>query len=201
MLVRWRSVREVETPMAPGVETLLEQAGHFTELLLVGMFSRVRAALAHDEGAQGGVRKVRADVDGARLALQGVEVLGERLPVPAQPLVQRGAGDVLDAFHHGDQPVVAVRGHGSEPDPAVAHGHRRHPVMRRRGQQRVPRRLAVVVGVGIDEPRGDQQAVGIELAAARWRCRHRRRRSALPRWRRRLGAPARPSRRPPCRFG
>ena len=150
----------------PGVESLLEQAGHFAQLLLVGMFPRIRAAFAHDEGAESGVRKVRADVDGPRLALQGVEVFGERLPIPAQALVQRRAGDVLDAFHHGDQPVVAVRGDWGEPDPAVAHGHRRHAVMRRRGQQRVPRRLAVVVGVGIDEPRGDEQAVGIELAAA-----------------------------------
>ena len=38
--------------------------------------------------------------------------------------------------------------------------------MRRRRQQRIPRRLAVVVGVGVDEPRGHEQAVGIELASA-----------------------------------
>ena len=45
----------------------------------------------------------------AGLAFEGVEVLGEGLPVPAQPLVQSGAGDVLDTLHHLDQPVVAVR--------------------------------------------------------------------------------------------
>ncbi len=149
-----------------GFEALLEQTGHFAELLLVGMLTGVRPALPHDKGAESGVRKVRPDIDRARLALQGVEVFGERLPIPAQALVQRGARDVLDAFHHGDQPVVAVRGHRREPDPAVAHGHRRHAVMRRRGQQRIPGGLAVVVGVGVDEPRGHQQAIGIELATA-----------------------------------
>ena len=108
-----------------------------------------------------------ADVEGARLAFQRIEVLGEGCPVPGQPFVQGGAGDVLDPFHHGDQPVVSVRGHRGEANSAVAHGDRRHPVMRRGGQERIPGGLAVVVGVGIDESRRHQQAARVELAPPR----------------------------------
>ena len=131
------------------------------------MLGRVGAPLAHDEGPQGGVGHVGADVDGPGLAVEGVEVLGEGLPVPAQPSCSAVPGDVLDALHHVDEPVVAVGGHRGEADAAVAHGHRGHPVVRGRGQQRVPGGLAVVVGVGIDEAGGHQQAVGVDLAAPR----------------------------------
>ena len=54
---------------------------------------------------------------------------------------------------------------GSEADPAVAEHGRRHPVCARRAQHVVPRRLSVVVGVGIDVTRRHDQPEGVDLAA------------------------------------
>ena len=68
-----------------------------------------------------------------------------------EALVQRGAGDVLDALHQLDELVVVGRPHRGEADAAVAHHHRGHAVPRRRHEPRVPRRLPVVVGVDVDE--------------------------------------------------
>ena len=62
-----------------------------------------------------------------------------------------------------DQHVVVVGRHGREPDPAVAHHHGRHPVRRRRRQPVRPDGLAVVVGVQVDEARGDEQAGRVDL--------------------------------------
>ena len=131
-----------------------------------------RAAVAHDVGADGAVRHVRRDVDRARQLLERVEVLGEALPLPRDAFGERGAGDVLDAFHEADQPLVAIGGGGREADAAVAHDDGRDAVPRRRRHLGVPRRLAVVVGVDVDEagrddlaawrrsPRGRAAAIG-----------------------------------------
>ena len=81
------------------------------------------------------------------------------------PSCERGAGDVLDALHQLDQPVVPVGAHRREPHAAVAHDGRRDAVPRRRREQRVPRDLAVVVRVHVDPTRGDEQAVGVDLVA------------------------------------
>ena len=120
-LVRWTSVREVAKPSAPGVERLADERGHRVELVVGRRLRVVGAAVAHDVGAQRGVGDVRADVDAcAACALERVEVLGERLPVPREALGQRGAGDVLDAFEQADQPVVAVGARpGANPTPQL----------------------------------------------------------------------------------
>ena len=83
---------------------------------------------------------------------------GNDLPAPRDALVQRGAGDVLDALHELDEPVVPVGPHRREADAAVAHDHGRDAVPRRRREQRVPGDLAVVVRVHVDPARGDEQA-------------------------------------------
>jgi hypothetical protein len=108
-----------------------------------------------------------ADVDHVGVGGDGVEVLGEGLPAPADALAQRGAGDVLDALHQADEPVVAIGCHRGEPDAAVAHHHGGDAVPARRRQQGVPGGLAVVVGVDVDEPGRDQGAVGVDLLAGR----------------------------------
>ncbi len=121
--------------------------------------------LTHHVGAQRGVRHVRADVERARHALERVEVLGERLPVPLDALVERGAGDVLDALHELDQLLAAVGAHRREADAAVPEECGRHAVPARRREVRVPGGLTVEVRVHVDEPGRDERTVGIELAA------------------------------------
>ena len=114
----------------------------------------------------GTVGYLGAEVDVAGPLVDVVEVLGEALPRPREALVQRGAGDVLDALHQFDQPLVIRRAERREADAAVAHHDRGHAVPARRCQLDVPRRLAVVVGVDVDEAGCDELAVGVELAAA-----------------------------------
>ncbi len=109
------------------------------------------AALAHHVDAQRRVRQERGDVHRERAPVERVEVLGERLPLPLDALVQRGAGDVLHAFHQLDEAFVLVGAHRREADPAVADHDRGDAVARRRIQDRVPGRLTVVVRVDVDE--------------------------------------------------
>ena len=90
------------------------------------------AALTHDVHAERHVRQERGDVHRELEVVEHVQVLGERLPVPPDALVQRGAGDVLDAFHHFDQPRLPARAHWREADAAVADDHRRDAVAGRR---------------------------------------------------------------------
>ena len=126
----------------------------------------VGAPFVHHVGAQRAVRKLRGDVDRTREAVEGVEVLGEGLPLPRDALVQRGAGNVLHALHELDQELVAVAAHRRESDAAVAEHRGGDSVPARRREQRVPRDLAVEVGVRVDEPRGDEQPVGVDLPRA-----------------------------------
>ncbi len=120
------------------------------------------APLAHDVGPHRRVRDLGADVDRPAPLLERVEILGEGLPLPLDPLGQRRAGDVLDALHEADEPVVAVGLGRREPDAAVAHDERRDAVPRRRGELGVPGDLAVVVGVDVDPSRGHQEAAGLD---------------------------------------
>ena len=124
------------------------------------------AALTHHERAHRAMGDLGGDVDGAWDAVERVEVFGDGLPVPLDGLAQGRARDALDAFHETDQPVVAVsRGRG-EPDAAVAHHHRGDAVPDRRGEERVPGDLAVVVRVHVDEAGCDREAGGVDLFAA-----------------------------------
>ena len=70
------------------------------------------------------------------------------------------------------QSWLSVRGR-REPDAAVAHRDAGDAVQRRRRDERVPGDLAVEVGVDVDEARGDEQAVGVDLAVAGARRRRR----------------------------
>ena len=81
------------------------------------------------------------------------------------PVGQRGAGDVLDAFHQPDEPVVLVGLHRREADAAVAHHDGGHAVPARRREHRVPGDLAVEVRVHVDEAGRDEHAVGVDRLA------------------------------------
>ena len=75
-------------------------------------------------------------------------------------------GDVLDRLHHLREERAVFGLARCERDAAVAEHDRRDAVPTRRRPDRIPRELRVEVGVDVDEPRGDQATVGIDLAAA-----------------------------------
>ena len=120
-------------------------------------------ALAHHEHAQRAVRQLGAEIHVARPRLQRIEILAERFPRPVQALVERRAGNVLDAFHQLDQALAVLDLDRREAHAAIAH-HRRGDAVPARGLQvRIPGRLAVIMGVDVDEARRDQQALGVDL--------------------------------------
>jgi hypothetical protein len=97
-----------------------------------------------------------------------VEVLGERLPGPGDPLTERLSGNVLDTLHELDEEGSGVRVDRGEPNPAVTHQHGRHPMGRRGLEHGVPHGLRVVVGVRVDEAGCDgQPGVLAEVGADR----------------------------------
>ena len=111
------------------------------------------------------------EVDRVRHRVDRVHVIGERLPAPRDALGERRAGDVLDAFHQLDERRLAARPHRREADAAAAHHARRHAVQRARRQLGVPRHLAVVVRVDVDEAGQHVRAARVDRAARRARAR------------------------------
>ena len=63
-------------------------------------------------------RNAATSIENSR-RVERVEVLGEGLPAPLDALVQRGAGDVLDAFHDLDQPLLPPGRTGAKPTPQL----------------------------------------------------------------------------------
>ena len=106
-----------------------------------------------------------ADVDDVLAGVERVEVVLERLPLPRDALGQRGSGDVLDALHQLDEPLVAIGSGGSEADATVAHHDGGDAVPRRRREERVPGGLTVVVGVDVDPARRHEPAGGVDDAS------------------------------------
>ena len=201
-LVRWFVVREVVNPSAPAAIAVAGDPPHRVDVVGGGRLAVARRARPSRRAGPRRAAPASATSTSYGRADRWSRYSAKRLPGPRDALVQRGAGDVLDALHQLDDAVVVVGPARREADAAVAHHHRRHAVPRRRHQPVVPRRLAVVVRVDVDEARRDERAVGVDDAAAR-------RRSTLAdgddaavrrRRRRRCGA-ARRCRRRPCRRG
>ncbi len=145
-------------------DTLGDELGHACDVVVRGGLVG-RTALPHHERAYRAVRNLGGDVDRARDAIDRVEVLGDRFPVPPDGFPQRRAGDALDTLHEPDEPVPPIGGRGGEADAAVAHHHGGHAVPDGRGEQRIPRDLSVVVGVDVDESRRDREPGRVELLA------------------------------------
>ena len=108
-MARCPSVRDVEKPSAPASIASLHQSAHRRDVLGRGRLV-AGAALAHRVGANRAVGHLAAHVDRRSSCLPiDVEVLGVGLPAPGDALGERGAGDVLDALHQLDQPVLVTR--------------------------------------------------------------------------------------------
>jgi hypothetical protein len=123
-------------------------------------------AIAEHERAERAVRHLRGDVEHARHPRERIQVLRKRFPAPVDPLVERGAGDVLDALHQLDEEALLAAAHRREADAAVSHHERGHAVPARRREQRIPRDLTVVVRVHVDPSGQHQQVTRVDLALA-----------------------------------
>ncbi len=148
-------------PERPGGHRLGGQRRHRRDVVGGGGLAG-GAALAHHVEAQRPMGHLEGDVHVERAPVDRVHELGERAPGPGQALVEDDAGDVLDALHQLDEPLVVLDVDGGEADAAVADDDGRDAVPRRRHHALVPGRLPVVVRVDVDEARGDQQAVGVD---------------------------------------
>ena len=148
-----------------GLNGLPHEAGHVGEFLVVGL-DVVRAAGAHHVAAQRAVRDLRGDVHHPRLAVDGVQVLGEGLPLPGDAGRHRRGGDVLDGVEQVQQPVALGGADRGEAHAAVAHDDGRDAVVAGGVEVRVPRDLGVHVGVDVDPAGGDELAGGVDLALA-----------------------------------
>ena len=155
--------REAERSRLDG---LLGELCHLPDL---GIGRRLEGGgpLPHRGEPQRRVRDLRGDVDVTRLALEHAEILAEGFPLPAQALVQRRSRDVLDALHQLDEQLAVLGSNWRETNPAVAHHRRGHAMPRRWLHVAVPDRLAVVVGVDVDESGCDQRAISVDLPGPR----------------------------------
>ena len=182
-------------------QRLLGEARHLLDLALVRHFGVLGAALAHDVEAQRAVRQLGRDIDGPAHRVQRIEIVGEGLPVELHAFVQHRARDVLDAFHQVDQVARLARPHRREAHAAIAE-HRGGDAMPGGGRhERIPGRLAVIVGVDVDEARRHDQAGGVDLAAARAEPGRPLRQFCRPARQYRRSGAARPSRLKRFRFG
>ena len=152
-MARWAMVRDVENPRAPAAMASLHDGPHGVDVLGVGRLV-AGPALAHDVGPHRTVGDLGADVDGpAAAAPRASRYSGKVSHSHVDALGQGRAGDVLDALHEPDEPVVAVGPGRGEADPAVAGDDGGDPVPDARGEDLVPGGLAVVVGVDVDPAR------------------------------------------------
>ena len=188
---RGARLREVVNPIAPAAQRVVELARHQREVV-VGR-GLVERALAHRPRAQRRVPDVGRVVDRLRQPVDGVEVLGERLPAPLDAGRERARVDVLGALevaHHERARVVRRTGASVKPQLPITTVVT--PCQHELAPCAVPEHLRVHVGVAVDEARGDDVALGVDLAGAplpdpadaarcgRRRCRRRPGRSRSP---------------------
>ena len=142
-------------------QRLAQQGPHQGYLVVVGLVAD--GVVAHDRPAQGAMPHQEAGVHAHPPALDGPQVVGEALPVPRHALLQGGQLHALDLHHHALE-VLAVFGasEGGEREAAVSADHGGDAEQVRRGGPGIPEDLGVVVGVGIDEARAHDQALGVD---------------------------------------
>src|SRR5262249_35338065 len=109
------------------------------------------------------MRQQGADVDIVMVLADSSKKLGECLPTPVERLAHDRSRDVLDALHQFYEFLAMLGLAGRETDSAVAHHHRCDAVPGRRDEPTVPHRLGIVVSMDIDESRGHDAALGVDL--------------------------------------
>ena len=113
------------------------------------------------------MRHLRADIDCTRHFFDRVHVFGKALPIPLNTFGERGAGNILDPFHQADQKFFLAGLDGSETDSAISHHQSSDAVPTRRSEVRVPRDLAIIMSMDIDEAGRDEESGRVDFAPTR----------------------------------
>ena len=122
-------VRRRRAGCEPGrsrLHRLAEDGLHLKQLVVGGL--ALVPVVSHDPQPQGGVTEVRGVVDDGAAALDGVEVLGERLEVPRHARLERGRAHVLDVLERVDHQLAMVGPARRDRKAAVAGDDARHTV-------------------------------------------------------------------------
>jgi hypothetical protein len=102
-----------------GTQALDGELGHAPTIGL-GRRLAIGAALAHHIDAQRRVRHLGRHVDVVASLGDGIEIIGEGVPVPWQARGHHDLGNILHALHQVDQQVVLMVVAGREANAAVA---------------------------------------------------------------------------------
>ncbi len=146
------------------VEAGTQAIGEAAQLL--GRRRAVAAREAEHVEAEQAVAHERGVVD-AEARLDRRAVLAEGLPGPAQARVEGAPGHLLDLAEGGAEELAVLGAQRREGQRAVAGDHGRDAVLEGGRREPVPEQLGVVVGMRIDEARGDHEARRVDLPARR----------------------------------
>ena len=150
-----------------GRDALAHDRGHRLDVVGGGRLV-AGAALAHHVAAHGAVGHLRAEVHArgggrrARRGTRGSVSQPHLMPADSAAPGMSSTPSIRPMSHSWRSGAT-----GAKPDAAVAHHDGGHAVPARRREQLVPRGLAVVVRVDVDEARRDERAVGVDLVAGR----------------------------------
>lgn len=108
------------------------------------------------------MRQLHANIHVELPLRQGIEIVGEALPVPGQTLDHHRVGNILDSLHQVNQPVSVLGLAGGEAHAAISHHDRGHPVPGGGLHPVVPCRLTVIMGMNVDEAGRHDQAAGVD---------------------------------------
>ena len=122
--------------------------------------------VAEDPSPDRGVPDVHPEIEPEASAPAGEE-LAESRETPVD-VVQRRDLHALDPGEDLRQVGMVVRAAGRDAEAAIAGRHRRDAVQRGGVAQRIPGDLRVVMRVGIDDSRCDDEAVGVERLVGRF---------------------------------
>ncbi len=117
---------------------------------------------AHDVDHERIERQEHHHVDRFWRAPQRLQEFRKGFPVPGQGVSQLCSRDLLRGLHHLHGALAICGFARRKSESAIAHRDRRDAVLPRVRTGGIPEQLAVIVRVRVDEPGGDDQALGVD---------------------------------------
>ena len=149
-----------------GTDCICCDRSHLCNLIWCRSLGMIGAAISHDIATNRSVTNLCGKVDGMRSAVDAVEVLGERFPIPCDSLMKGSPGNVFDSFHDLDKPVMSIRGDWRETHATISHDRSGDSLPRRWREVGIPTHLTVIVGMDVDPPRSNKKSGCVELRDA-----------------------------------